>query len=62
MAHPERDGADEARNVLYHWIVKGWESVGEGQHPIDSLQLVWEAVLQIMPLEAMMRSTWHSKM
>ena len=95
VAHPEKAGADEARNILYHWIVKGWESVGEEPHPIESLQLVWaferakqlknedelieliqryrlsreavptetlksvrvwEALLQTMPLEAMLRN------
>jgi len=95
VVHPEKSGADETRNILYHWIVKGWESVGEEPHPIESLQLVWayerakqasnedelielilryrlpreavptealnsvrvwEALLQTMPLEAMMRN------
>ena len=32
VVHPEKSGADETRNILYHWIVKGWESVGEEPH------------------------------
>ncbi len=39
LAHPKTD--NEARNILYHWIVRGWDAVGEEPHPIEDLQLVW---------------------
>jgi len=39
LAHPEPP--DESHSALYHWIVKGWENVGDDPHPDPSLVQVW---------------------
>jgi 60 kDa SS-A/Ro ribonucleoprotein len=93
LAHPK--GETSTYNTLYHWVTKGWESVGEEPHPDPALQIiwayeraktaqddaevarlisqyklpreavptqhlhsvkVWEALLEDMPMEAMMRN------
>ncbi len=40
LAHPKAE-AESARNVLYGWMVKGWEGVGDEPHPDPDLRLVW---------------------
>lgn len=39
LAHPQ--GKTEAQSILYHWVVKGWEDVGNDPHPDPALQIVW---------------------
>ena len=39
LAHPK--GETATYNTLYHWVVKGWESVGNEPHPDQALQIVW---------------------
>ena len=33
--------ADSAHQLVYEWIVKGWESASEAPHPVPELRLVW---------------------
>ena len=33
--------AEDNRDALYRWIVKGWEDVGEEPHPDPALRVVW---------------------
>lgn len=93
LAHPK--AGNDTYNTLYHWVVKGWDAVGDEPHPDEALQLiwaferakrastdkevaslikayrlpreavpterlhsieVWEALLEDMPMEAMMRN------
>lgn len=39
LSHPVP--SDESRKALYHWITKGWESIGTEPHTDDNLRLVW---------------------
>lgn len=39
LAHPE--APTEAHNILYHWMVNGWQVVGDEPHPIEDVQQVW---------------------
>lgn len=39
LSHPTPP--TEQHNTLFHWITKGWESVGEQPHPDRALQVVW---------------------
>ena len=39
LAHPKTD--DPTRNALYHWVVNGWESVGDEPHPNADLRTLW---------------------
>ena len=39
LAHPKTD--DATRNALYHWVVDGWEGVGEVPHPDQVLRTIW---------------------
>jgi len=39
LAHPK--AADEQHQALYHWIVRGWDWVGEEPHPDPALRLIW---------------------
>lgn len=39
LSHPKTD--DPIRNALYHWIVDGWESVGDEPHPDADLRTLW---------------------
>ena len=39
LAHPK--AADEQHQALYHWIVKGWDWVGDEPHPDPALRLIW---------------------
>jgi 60 kDa SS-A/Ro ribonucleoprotein len=39
LAHPKT--LDRTRNALYHWIVKGWESVGDEPHSDEALRIIW---------------------
>lgn len=39
LAHPRTE--EETRNILYKWVVDGWESVGETPHPNESLRTLW---------------------
>ena len=41
LAHPKPP--TEQHEVIYNWIVKGWEWVGEEPHPDAALQLIWAA-------------------
>lgn len=34
-------GAEGSRDALYHWITKGWESIGAEPHPDEALRVVW---------------------
>jgi 60 kDa SS-A/Ro ribonucleoprotein len=38
LARPKADGL---RNDIFHWIVKGWDSVGEAEHPQKELLPIW---------------------
>jgi 60 kDa SS-A/Ro ribonucleoprotein len=45
-ARPAPPGAPEGRRheqhqALYHWIVKGWDWVGDAPHPDPALRLIW---------------------
>lgn len=39
LAHPQSE--DATRNALYHWMVNGWEGVGEEPHPDATLRHIW---------------------
>ncbi len=39
LSHPV--AKDATRNTLYHWMVKGWDGVGDAPHPDEALRLVW---------------------
>jgi 60 kDa SS-A/Ro ribonucleoprotein len=39
QAHPK--AADDQHQALYHWIVKGWDWVGDEPHPDPALRLIW---------------------
>ena len=39
LSHPK--AADEQHQALYHWIVKGWDWVGDEPHPDPALRLIW---------------------
>ena len=39
LAHPK--AADEQHQVLYHWIVRGWDWVGDEAHPDPALRVIW---------------------
>ena len=39
LAHPK--AADEQHQAIYHWIVKGWDWVGDEPHPDPALRLNW---------------------
>lgn len=41
LAHPKAADPESAHQTLYHWMVKGWEWVGEEPHPDPALRLVW---------------------
>jgi 60 kDa SS-A/Ro ribonucleoprotein len=38
-AHPV--ARDERRQAIFHWMTRGWESVGETPHPDEVLALIW---------------------
>lgn len=40
LAHPKAD-AGSTRNDIYHWMIKGWEGVGDLPHPVKDLQIIW---------------------
>ncbi len=39
LAHPKAETA--TYNTIYHWVTKGWESVGDEPHPDEALQIIW---------------------
>lgn len=39
LAHPKAQ--TETYNHIYHWVVKGWESIGEDEHPDEGLRIIW---------------------
>lgn len=39
LSHPKTK--DPTLNALFHWVTKGWDSVGESPHPDKGLQLIW---------------------
>lgn len=41
LAHPK--APDEQHQILFHWLTRGWEWVGEQPHPDPALRLVWAA-------------------
>ena len=41
LSHPKPE--TEQHFALYHWLTKGWESVGDAPHPDAALRLVWAA-------------------
>jgi 60 kDa SS-A/Ro ribonucleoprotein len=38
-AHPK--AKDERQRVIFHWMTKGWESVGQEPHPDQILATIW---------------------
>jgi 60 kDa SS-A/Ro ribonucleoprotein len=38
-AHPK--AKDERQQTIFHWMTKGWESVGEVPHPDKVLAMIW---------------------
>jgi 60 kDa SS-A/Ro ribonucleoprotein len=38
-AHPR--AKDERQQAIFHWMTKGWESVGEVPHPDEVLAMIW---------------------
>ena len=40
IAHPN-PGDSVSRKILFNWIAKGWESVGDEPHPLHELGIVW---------------------
>ena len=40
LTHPNMKKRSKDRQDIYHWIVKGWPSVGEMPHPSESLQTI----------------------
>jgi 60 kDa SS-A/Ro ribonucleoprotein len=43
LSHPKAESPESAHQALYHWMVKGWDWVGEEPHPDPALRLVWAA-------------------
>jgi 60 kDa SS-A/Ro ribonucleoprotein len=39
LGHPK--APDEQHQALYHWMVKGWDWVGDEPHPDPALRLIW---------------------
>jgi 60 kDa SS-A/Ro ribonucleoprotein len=39
LAHPKT--TDATRNAIYHWVVDGWEGVGDEPHPDRVLATIW---------------------
>jgi 60 kDa SS-A/Ro ribonucleoprotein len=39
LAHPKP--ADEQHSIIYHWMVKGWEGVGDAPHPDADVRIIW---------------------
>lgn len=39
LAHPK--APNERYDAIYHWIIKGWESVGDEPHPDAALRTIW---------------------
>jgi 60 kDa SS-A/Ro ribonucleoprotein len=39
LAHPKP--ADEQHGIIYHWMVKGWEGVGDAPHPDADVRIIW---------------------
>jgi 60 kDa SS-A/Ro ribonucleoprotein len=39
LAHPR--AADEQHQAPYHWIVRGWDWVGDEVHPDPALRTIW---------------------
>jgi 60 kDa SS-A/Ro ribonucleoprotein len=39
LAHPK--ATSDQHQALYHWIVKGWDFVGDEPHPDPALRLIW---------------------
>ena len=39
LAHPKPP--DDQHQALYHWIVRGWDWVGDEPHPDPALRLIW---------------------
>ena len=38
-AHPV--AKDERQQAIFHWMTKGWDSVGEAPHPDEVLAMIW---------------------
>jgi 60 kDa SS-A/Ro ribonucleoprotein len=36
-----KPGMDESRQILYHYIVNGWENIGSEPHPVEDIRLIW---------------------
>lgn len=45
IAHPKQHAKNlsEQHQAIYHYIAKGWNSVGEMPHPDKALQIIWAA-------------------
>jgi len=41
LSHPKAESPESVHQTLYHWMVKGWDSVGDEPHPDPALRLVW---------------------
>ncbi len=39
LAHPK--ALTNQQEILFHWMVKGWETVGETPHPEEAVRLIW---------------------
>jgi len=39
LAHPCT--TEDTRNAIYHWVVDGWDTVGETPHPDEALRILW---------------------
>lgn len=33
--------SDDARKDIFNWMCKGWDSVGDVEHPVEALQPIW---------------------
>src|SRR5262249_20493137 len=41
LGRAHQKATDEQHQALYHWIVKGWDWVGDEPHPDPALRLIW---------------------
>src|SRR5260221_2020340 len=39
LSHPV--APSDEHNIVFNWMVKGWESVGEQPHPVKAAQIIW---------------------
>ena len=42
VSHPKQHGTpSDTHQAIYHYLTKGWDSVGEQPHPDQALQVIW---------------------